>query len=52
MKWLFYILFAFGCIASIATRGATDKKQKRVYLLITIAIYILIFILANTILQK
>lgn len=50
MKWLLFILFAFGCSFSVATYGAKDKKLKRVYLIVTIGIWISLFVLANTIL--
>lgn len=50
MKWLFYLLFAFGCMASLATYGAQDKRQKRTYLILAVSIWLVILILANTIL--
>lgn len=50
IKWLFYILFIFGFLSSMAWYVATDKKQKRIYLMIAATIWLIILIFANTIL--
>lgn len=47
MKWLIYVLIVFGAFSAFATFGATDKRQKIKYLIITIAIFVLVLILAN-----
>jgi len=47
MKILFYALFAFAGFATLAWYGATDKKQKRTYLIIAVVTYTIILILAN-----
>ena len=50
MKWLFIGLFALGCFSIMATYGADDPKQKKIYKYITIIIWIITFILANILL--
>jgi hypothetical protein len=50
MKWLFILLFIFGCFASSAAYGAQEQKQKKKYKWIAISTWILLLILDNTIL--
>jgi hypothetical protein len=50
MKWLFIGLFALGCFSGMATYGADDPKQKKIYKWITIIIWIITFVLANILL--
>ncbi len=54
MEWLFYILFAVGGMFAMAWYGAEEPKQtrqqKRAYGLIALGIWVLITVLANTVL--
>lgn len=50
MKWFFIGLFALGCFSAMATYGADNPKQKKIYMYITIIIWVIILILANILL--
>ena len=50
MKWLFIGLVAFGCFSSMATYGADNHRQKKIYKYITIIIWVITFVLANVLL--
>ena len=50
MKWLFIGLLVLGCFSVMATYGANDPKQKKIYKYITIIIWIITFVLANILL--
>lgn len=50
MSCLFIALFIVGALFWNAGRGSNGKKQKRFYYSVSGGIYILLFILANTIL--
>jgi hypothetical protein len=50
MKWVMITLFVLGCLFSNAAYGTEDQKQKKVYKWIAISIWILLLILANTVL--
>lgn len=50
MKWLFIVLFIFGCFFMMSGYGAKESGQKKIYYGIGIFIWIVILILANTIL--
>jgi hypothetical protein len=52
MKWLFVVLFIFGSSSTMATYGASDPKQKRIYRWITIITWAIMLILANVLLTK
>jgi hypothetical protein len=52
MKWLFVVLFIFGSFSALATYGASDPKQKKIYRWITIIIWLTMLILGNTLLGK
>jgi hypothetical protein len=55
MKWLFYALYGFGGLASLAWFGAKEplqtRKQKRAYGLIAIGCWLLLLVLGNTVLS-
>jgi hypothetical protein len=50
MKWLFYGLMVVGGMFALAWYGAKEPKLKRVYGLAALGIWLVMFILANTIL--
>jgi Mn2+/Fe2+ NRAMP family transporter len=52
MKWLFIGLFIFGCFSLMATYGASNLKQKKIYKWITIVTWIVTFVLANLLLNN
>jgi len=49
MKYLFIVLFIIGCLFANAGYGS-EGKQKRAYWTIAVAIWLLVFVLANTLL--
>ena len=50
MTWLFIGVFIVGALFWNAGRGTDDKRQKRFYYCVSGGLYILLLILANTIL--
>jgi hypothetical protein len=48
MKWLLIGLFIIGTFCSLSAYGSTDKKQKRIYMILAGAIWLLMLVLANT----
>lgn len=49
MQWLFYGMMIFGGMFAMAWYGAREPKQKRIYGLIAIAIWLVTLVLANTV---
>lgn len=49
MKWLFILLSILGSMCLLATIGANNPKQRKQYLIWTIMIWVIMFILINTI---
>jgi len=50
MKWLFVGMCALGGFSLMATYGAHNPKQKKIYACITAIVWIVTFVLANAIL--
>jgi len=52
MKILFTILILFSTFSTLAIFGATNPKQKRMYIIFTIFVWVLTTVLANVLLKK
>jgi len=50
MKWIFIALIAFASFSALATYGADNPKQKRIYACFTVLMWIIVFVLANVLL--
>jgi hypothetical protein len=50
MKWLFIAPFVIGCWFQLRALGAPDKRTRRIFWVLSIALWLLLLVLANTLL--